>query len=319
MAKLHRMHIGSVEKPALIFFHGLGGHWTGTWQHADCQPDDCWPHWVGQSTDCDTWSLEYDAALSAWTDQAMALSPQGNQVLDLLDSTAALKGRALVLIGHSMGGLVIKRLIVNGRTQGQAKFNALVQRVRGVVFIATPHAGAALASLAHALRVVLKTNAQVGNMAAHDGDLALLNQQFKHAASKPELGLAAHVFFEQQGVRVGRRFFGIHFGGSMMVVDRTSADPGLPGVVPVPIAGDHLSLCRPAGRDEQIHQSLCNFLSELPPDACQAEAGATALALDQDLEALYADLLRLPVPDHTDATPDQAVRRMRSRDRNTEQ
>jgi hypothetical protein len=96
MAQLSQLHTGAPEKPAIIFVHGLGGDVIDTWQHASAKATDFWPHWVGQDTDCDSWVLGYDAALSAWKEQAMPLPHQADQVADLLATEAKLKNKRLV-------------------------------------------------------------------------------------------------------------------------------------------------------------------------------------------------------------------------------
>ncbi|MDX2300172.1 MAG: hypothetical protein NW204_10650 [Xanthomonadaceae bacterium] len=265
MAELQRLHQGRADRPAVIFIHGLGGHPIDTWRHADCAADDCWPHWIGRDSGCDTWVLGYDAALSAWREQAMPLPDQGDQVADLLATHPELAARSLVLIGHSMGGLVIKTLIADTPSKGDQRFNQLVNRICGVVFIASPHSGSQLAGLARAAKFVLRTNAQVGNMQLHDPHLRQLNQRFRAAVSTR--GLQARIFAERHGVPVGFRIFGWHIGPRIMVVDPDSADPALPEAPPVPLAEDHFSICKPVDRDKQIHGSLCEFLSTLsqPP------------------------------------------------------
>ena len=182
MAALTKLHTGLEERPAIIFVHGLGGHSIDTWRHESCTAQDFWLHWVGSDTRCDVWTLGYDAALSAWHDNAMPLPDQGDQVLDLLATNAELANKRLVLIGHSMGGLVIKTVLVSGSTKGDARFERLVNRVQGVVFLATPHGGAQLANIAEWLTFALRTNQQVGDLAIHDAHLRSLNQQFRHYA-----------------------------------------------------------------------------------------------------------------------------------------
>ncbi len=261
MTTLVQLNKGSADRPALIFVHGLGGHPIDTWRHATTKAEDCWPHWVGQDTGCDVWSLGYDAELSAWRDQAMPLPDQGDQVLDRLAALPALSGRQLLLIGHSMGGLVIKTVLVSGRTKGDTRYGGLVKRICGVVFVATPHNGAQLANVAKAVRLVLRPNDQLFDLALHEAHLRTLNQQFRHAVA--EQAIQARVFGERRGLLIGKRIFGFHVGPHVLVVDPSSSDPGLPDVTAVPLAEDHFSICKPADKSQQIHGSLCEFVNTL--------------------------------------------------------
>lgn len=119
MAELQRLHVAASMRPAIVLIHGLGGDFIDTWRHVSRTRDDCWPHWLGKDIDCDVWSVGYDADLSAWQGQAMPLPDQGDQVADLLATESDLKGKGLVLIGHSLGGLVIKDLGNKWADQGR--------------------------------------------------------------------------------------------------------------------------------------------------------------------------------------------------------
>ena len=276
MAGLTRLHAAAADRSAIVFVHGLGGHEVETWRHNSSPSDNCWPHWLSQDSNSDVWALGYDAGLSAWKDQAMPLPDQGDQIADLLATEPGLKTRQLVLIGHSMGGLVIKTLLISGRTKGDPLIEALVQRIAAIAFIATPHNGSNLATLASAVRWVLRTNEQVGNLRAHDAHLRGLNQQFRNAVAKQ--GIAVRAYAERQGVPLGFVLGGLRIatGFRKQVVDASSADPGLPGVTTVPMAGDHFSICKPADRNEHIHKSLCDFIAGLPVAAATSSAPAAS-------------------------------------------
>ena len=266
MAELKQLHQGGPERPALVFIHGLqvlGGDAIETWRHETAAAEDCWPHWLGRETNCDTWVLEYDAALSAWTEQAMPLPTQGDQVASLLTAKPELEGRPLILVGHSMGGLVIKYALVGADTKGDARLETLRDHTRGVVFIATPHAGSHLATLARAFRLLLRINPQVGDLALHDSHLQQINQQFRALRAKQNFRVLA--FKEQRDVTLRmKRWFGSHvrtFG--LRVVDSDSSDPGLDGVVATPLGEDHFSICKPRDRTKQIHLELVKFVKSL--------------------------------------------------------
>ncbi len=257
---------GPVRKPQLVFIHGLGGDIKSTWMHDPEVPESLWPGWVGVDAGLTTWVLGYDAALSAWRDSAMPLPDQGSTVLDALVSESELGQADLVLVGHSLGGLVIKTALVNAMTQGVPRYEALAKRVRGVVFVATPHAGSELAKLAKSISVLLRTNEQVGNMASHDAHLRNLSDQFRHQHKK--LGFGVRTFAEMRGVFVGKKFLGLRLGSELTVVDPSSSNPHVADEVPVRLPQDHFSICKPQDRKEQIHKSLLEFLRTLtsPPD-----------------------------------------------------
>lgn len=280
MARLHPIYSGQSDRPAILFVHGLDGHWLETWRHDACSKDDCWPHWVGEETGCDIWSLEYDAALSGWLDQAMPLPDQGSQVMDLLASAPALKGKPLVFVTHSLGGILVKTALVYGAEEDR-RFQHIVDHVLGVVFIATPHSGAQLATLARVIKYLLRINPPVGNLEHHDPHLRTLNRRYQTLVK--ERGIEGYVYAEKRGVKIGPRGFGgwlRRIEPTVMVVDPGSTDPSLPEIQPISLAEDHISICKPPDRQQQIHLSLCHVLKEkIIPLAGDRGMGTTGVGL----------------------------------------
>ena len=126
-------------------------------------------------------------------------------------------------------------------------------------------------------------------MKAHDPTLRQLNQQFRNARS--EMSLQVRVFAETQDVTLTRRFLGIPLRTvGVRVVDPSSSDPGLEGVTATPMAGDHFSICKPRGRQDHIHKSLCDFIDGVV-NAVQRPAAALAdLHLPPQLTVLSAQV-----------------------------
>ena len=151
MAKLHLCREGDRSKPVVILIHGLNGHFLDSWRRADAPPDACWPHWLSEDSGCDVYLLEYDASLSRWQNQAMPLPDQGDQVADLLSVEPKLAERQLVLIGHSMGGLVARSACHYGAEAG----HGWLAQLRRIVFLGTPHHGAPLERAGHWVDVLL--------------------------------------------------------------------------------------------------------------------------------------------------------------------
>jgi len=263
MARLEQVHRGKPNQPAIVFVHGLGGDLFDTWVGPGTSRDDCWLHWVGEDTGCDTWTLAYDCALSRWHGQAMPLPDQGTQIAQLLGVHQGLRDRNMVLVGHSMGGLVIKTLITQSQASGDGRARAVLGRIRGVVFVATPHHGSQLASLATAVAAVMRTNAQVGDMSRHDAHLRQLGAAFREQRQTMRLKVAA--FAETRDVvRQVKSWLGLLSRQvGVRVVDPTSSDPGLEGVTAVPLAEDHFSICKPSSRDAQVHYALVAFVKDV--------------------------------------------------------
>ncbi len=302
MTILTRIHKVSVPDTLnLVFVHGLGGEAHSTWMHNPKDHTTLWPSWIGEEVGCNVWVAGYGAALSGWTDAAMHLSDLGEGLFAALQVEQDLQGRRIVLVGHSLGGLVIKSGMTQAQALGDPLRVTLLERIAGVVFVGTPHQGSSLATVADKLRLLLRTNAQVTNMVSNDAWLKLLNGQFRNLQVQRNFGV--RVFFESKGVFIGRRIFGLAFGGRQLIVDRNSSDPGIAGVIPTAIDGDHIEIAKPKSRQALIHKALVEFLKGMasspedpPPSADKRSSApwASSPDLPTTLRSASAPLLSWP-------------------------
>jgi tetratricopeptide (TPR) repeat protein/pimeloyl-ACP methyl ester carboxylesterase len=259
MVMLTRVH--KVPEPKalnIIFVHGLGGHARSTWMHNPNDDSTLWPSWVGAEVECNIWIAGYNAALSGWTDPAMHLVDQGEALFAALQAETELQMSRIVLIGHSLGGLVIKSGMIQAQTLGDPRRETVLSCIAGVVFIGTPHQGSNLATVANNLRIVLRTNPQVINMVNDDAWLKMLNGQFQNLQLQRRFSV--RVFFETKGVPLGWKLWGLSFGKRLTIVDRNSSDPGIAGVIPTGIDGDHIEIAKPKSRQDLSHKALVEFL-----------------------------------------------------------
>lgn len=273
MATLTRVHSALAPNALHVaFVHGLGGEAHSTWMHNPTDHTTFWPGWIGDEIGCNVWVAGYGAALSGWTDAAMHLADLGEALFAALQVEQDLKDHRIVLVGHSLGGLVIKSGMTQAQALGDALRMPLLDRIAGVAFLGTPHQGSSLATVADNLRLLMRTNAQVTNMVSDDAWLKLLNGQFRSLQTQRKFGV--RVFFESKGVFIGRRICGIAFGKRQLIVDRNSSDPGIAGVIPTAIDGDHIEIAKPKSRQALIHKAMVEFLKGMasgpeatPPNA----------------------------------------------------
>ena len=297
MAELTRIHSSeSTDAINVVFVHGLGGDALQTWMYDAADDSTLWPRWVGEDANCNVWVMGYDAALSAWKGEAMHLADQGMAFMSELLYESAFRDRPLVLVGHSLGGLVIKSGIVQAATLGDPNYEPLLDWIAGVVFVGTPHQGSNLATVADAL-IGVRPNPQVVNMTAHDAWLRTLNGQFRVLQATRQFRVA--VFSETHPVFYGRKFLGFRFGIRVLIVDGDSSNPQIPQVTPTPIASDHIQIAKPANRKATIHKGLLDFLRRIveePPAQTGGDAPARAdfQVLRENLHKASAPLLTWP-------------------------
>lgn len=292
MATLHRLFDGSQNgQAAVVFVHGLNGKARETWMSDPKDDATLWPVWIGEARQCSIWSLDYDASLSRWQGQTMPLMDQGTAVLDALVNEPDLGDSPLVLVGHSMGGLVIKTALVNAWTQDVPRNKELAQRVRGVAFVATPHNGSHLANLATALPGV-RANPQVGDLRVHDAYLRNLNVQFRTVHN--HLRFAVRSYSETVGVSVGGRWL----RKRVMVVSRGSSEPHIESEVAIPLQKDHFEICKPALKTDQLYKSLLGFIDDTRPSrienargqqATNSDAERVLARISREVSALYSE------------------------------
>lgn len=233
----------------VVFVHGLGGDARGTW-HPQGKRDgdnDFWPAWLGQDLpNVGIWTLQYEVAPFAWKGTTMPLVDRATNILTLLE-VHDFGPRPIVFITHSLGGLLVKQMLRHARELGSPEWKDIAQQVRGIVFLSTPHSGADLANWVNYLGTILRASVSVDELRANDPSLRELNIWFRNNFQL--LGISVQVYCEKQKTQ------------GILVVDETSADPGISGVIPVPMGANHISICRPDSQNSLIYMRAKRFIS----------------------------------------------------------
>jgi len=239
----------------VIFFHGLNGDLHKTWQ-SSANPPVFWPQWLAEDiTGLAVWSVGYEAAFSKWKGTAMHLPDRAMNVLERILLEPRLKTGEIILVGHSLGGLLIKQLLRSAESIAKQRGDAaeFVERVRRVAFLATPHFGADLASWGDRLRIFILPSASTACLVRNDPNLRDLNYWYREWASQNS-GISHLVLTETQPTK---KFF--------IVVKPDSSDPGLP-VRPIPIDADHCSICAPIDRSSETYLYILRLVDLNKPE-----------------------------------------------------
>lgn len=272
---------------AVVFVHGMGGDRRQTWMH---NPDDAsgfWPHWLGKEAGCDTWTVGYDADLTTWRDTVSALHVQGLAVMDRLATEPELAGRPLLLIGHGVGGLLIKKIIAHALSKGGPRHRRMVSRMQGLAFVATPQSGADLNLLVQALCMRDGIPALDKDFTGEDAQLRVLQDAFASACSG--LVLQARIFAESKPVPIGRKWLGLmKVRGIVARHDR--ANPHVPGATVTSLPEDHFSISKPKRPDAPLYRETvalidaCRVSPLAAPVASQPEVPAIPVALQENVD-----------------------------------
>lgn len=265
----------------IVFVHGLRGHPFGTWRTDMGSSlegsNDVWPDVLlrpdleASKVRARIVTLGYEAGMVSWSSPwpSLSLQERASVMLSALDaanigrsggvrpSEASMPAdlpRPVVFVAHSMGGLLVKKMLVlaNDRDESEPG-SALAKSAAGVVFLAVPHFGSTLANgvRSDAVRALVQTHPAIQDLAAdgaHGGRLAALNESFAR------LGIDCLSMGEDRSTPLG-------LGLSAVVVSPQSADPGL-GRFRVLRGSDHMTICKAKTRREPMYREVLGYILE---------------------------------------------------------
>jgi len=234
----------------VIFVHGLGGDPIRTWHPQEKQdPKNCWLGWLGEDLpDVGIWSLGYEVEPFKWKGDAIPLVDSATTNLAELDDYK-IGTRPVIFITHSMGGLLVKQMLRNAQDFGTPKWKAIAAQTQGIVFLSTPHSGADIASWIKYIGVILGTTVSVAELEAHHPRLRELNLVYRNHELLSQIPM--EVYCEKQ------KTYGF------LVVNETSADPGIKGVIPIPIPFcNHISIAKPESKNNRIYRRVKTFIED---------------------------------------------------------
>jgi pimeloyl-ACP methyl ester carboxylesterase len=236
---VHRRH-NQANSQLVMFVHGLNGSRYGTWGS--------FPNLLFEDrVSVDIGMYDYASGLRRIRPGvSFDLEAHARQVADLVRD---LIYDEVVLIGHSMGGLLCKAAItdlLDSQTE-TADGRLAVQRIIGLFLMATPQAGS--------LRVPrpiweLSSDAQV--LRAHSPLVTKVAERFTDRVSgdgrrRPKLG------------SVNIRTFAVVATGDKWV-DRLSAGLGVPRDHTKNVRGSHTSIVKPTSKDDDLYRWLVTHL-----------------------------------------------------------
>jgi len=235
------------RKIDVVFVHGLDGDPVKTWQY-NGEAGMFWPEWLGSDEpSAGIWSLGYAVKSSAWRGNTMPLSDRATNALDQL-TIEGIGLRPLIFICHSLGGLLVKQMLRHAYDLGNEEFKKLAEQTRGVVFLSTPHSGSDFAGWIKHLGGILRTTVSVDELQAHHDRLRELNIWYRNHPATALMRIL--VYCEKKPV------------AGVLVVNESSADPGIRGVNPVPMDEDHVSICKPKDRNSQIYRRVLRLIED---------------------------------------------------------
>ncbi|KAI0187621.1 hypothetical protein EV127DRAFT_344291 [Xylaria flabelliformis] len=229
---------GDIE---IIFIHGLTGDSYRTWLHPSgiYWPTDLLPEDIPGAR---ILSFGYDADVAKIAG-AVGQGSLRNHASTLVAEYAALqvdtskRPKRLILIAHSLGGLVAKKALIVSAESAYDRHRALDQHIVGLLFIGTPHRGSDLAGYATTMARVLKltgkrVNDVIVSVLRPDSEvLADVQESFGMWVVRNQSRCLLACFYEEHELL-----------GVGMIVPKKSAI--LEGCIPLPIPSNHRDMVR---------------------------------------------------------------------------
>ena len=153
----------------------------------------------------------------------------------------------IVFVGHSMGGLVIKRAYIIAKQKKE--FQSLAERIKTIIFLATPHRGSDLAPLLEKiLRVTIGTKPYVGDLRRDSLATQSINEEFPHFSQEIQL----YSFYETLSTNYGI--------GKGLVVEKDLATLGYTNERIALLNANHRDVCKYSSQKDPNYITVRNAL-----------------------------------------------------------
>jgi hypothetical protein len=192
-------------------------------------------------------TVSYEASTSGWSGRSLSLEERAKSLFPLFKGAASPTGEPIIFVCHSLGGLVLKQLVVtaaSGLVFGEAG-QAFIKSLGAVAFYATPHGGSRYGDLADKLRFIVWPTPTMQCLSQAGPQVHALNELYRNWAAKTQI---RHLILYE----THRTLFG-------WIVKSRDADPGIANAEMQPGEADHFTICKPFDK-EDARYTLCRDL-----------------------------------------------------------
>ena len=243
----------------LVFVHGLGGSSHGTWSY-ERDPRNFWPSWLADDSglsSCRIFTFGYNAEFVSHFSSAGILDFAKDLLFRMKTFSENSSGDGptighlpIALIAHSLGGLIVKKAYIIGKSDTQ--YSDLIAQIRALVFLATPHKGSQYADMLNNMLKALPNNSAkqyVADIAHGSSALQEINEQFRNVCSSLQL----ISFYETQKTS-------LRAGLKRLLLDRESSILGYPGEQSSSLVADHHGMSKYKNRTDSNYIDVRNAL-----------------------------------------------------------
>lgn len=275
----------SANAVAVVFLHGILSDGEAAWGTPS------WPSLLASDSDLSGTGVFVFCYRTDPSSGAYSIGDAADNLREYFDLDDLWKAKQIILVGHSMGGVVARKFVL----AQQAKF--LTNRTGlGLFLIASPSLGSDVASTLAGMAQLLG-HTQLFDLRASPQNTWLndLDRDFTNLKDSPHLKIIGKELLEDQPMSFKRM---LRFRSP--VVSWFAAARYFPHPVKIP-ASDHLSISKPLSRDTLQYRILKNFLLEFsrrhyapPPGPFDPHETARAAAAVQTLVPRIPEIATWP-------------------------
>lgn len=129
--------------------------------------------------------INYETSLTEWSskhtcpcEKKGTLQNRSDELMKSLAASGLGQDRPIIWVGHSMGGLLVKEIIVQALNDPSDDIKKLALNTRGILFLGTPHKGSSVAKLKQHIQFLLSPTIEVKELEENASFLLSLHEKF---------------------------------------------------------------------------------------------------------------------------------------------
>lgn len=207
--------------------------------------------------------LNYETSISEWALNLMcpcdktktSLHDRAEEFLHSLAVSKVGDDHPVIWVGHSMGGLVAKSIIVQALESNDPNVRKIGENTRAILFLGTPHKGSPVAHLKRHIQIILSPSIEVKELRENGQLLLQLQEKFEQKMKQIQKPI------DIVSIAEGCPTIITTFKFPMKFVNEESAklDVGDFYVLNV----DHLGLSKPVFRQSFLYQRLLKIIDDV--------------------------------------------------------
>lgn len=207
--------------------------------------------------------LNYETSISEWSLNMMcpceknksSLHNRSEELMNSLIHSNVGQYCPIVWVGHSMGGLVAKSIIVQSLQSDDPKKRAIGENTRAILFLGTPHKGSPVAKLKQHVAMIFSPTIEVKEL--QENSQLLLNLQAKFVETLSKLSKPIQIVSIAEGCPTNITSFKF----PMQFVTEESAKLNIGEFYALNV--DHFGLSKPIFRQSFLYQRLLKIIDDV--------------------------------------------------------